>query len=129
MSWTVIDNGQVTGAARSLEAARQAYAINLQQLEQNVPRELLRVKASLEDADAQLTALRKSTDSAEENLKLVEARVSLGEATQLDFLNAQSNLLSVRVGILNAINLHETARADLDHVTGRYLRFYVNDTR
>ncbi len=129
LSWTVVDNGRVTGTALSLEAVRQEYEISLQKLEQDVPRELARIKGSLEDADAQRTALLKSADSAEENLKLIEAQLSLGEATQLDFLNAQRDLLSVRASIFNATYNHEIARADLDRVTGRYLGFSGNDAR
>ena len=49
--------------------------------------------------------------------------MSLGEATQFDFLKAQSNLLSVRDGIADATFNHEAARADLDRATGRYLQY------
>jgi len=45
---------------------------------------------------------------------LVEAQVSLGEATQLDFLKAQGNLLSVRAGLAEALHSHEEARAELE---------------
>ena len=60
---------------------------------------------------------------AEELLKLVETRVALGAATQLDFLNAQNNLLSTQTAILQAVFENELARAEFDRVTGRYLDF------
>jgi len=66
---------------------------------------------------------------AEENLKLIETQVGLGQATQLDFLNAQSNLLSVRAGLEDATYTHELARAELDRVTGRYLQFHFEDVQ
>jgi len=47
MSWQVIDNGQVTGASRRIEAIRQIYEVSLHKLEQNVPRELAAVEGSL----------------------------------------------------------------------------------
>ena len=81
----------------------------------------------MQGADARHKALVKSTAEAEENLKLIEAQVSLGEATQFDYLKAQSNLLSVRAGIAAATQSHEAARAELDHATGRYLQYDDQD--
>ncbi|MGA2605655.1 MAG: TolC family protein [Verrucomicrobiia bacterium] len=124
MSWQVIDNGRVTGASHRLEATREAYKIDLHKLEQNIPRELATVEGSLQDADARRAALVKSAAEAEENLKLIETQVAVGQATQLDFLNAQRNLLSVRAGLEDATYSHEVARAELDRVTGRYLQFH-----
>jgi outer membrane protein TolC len=126
LSWQIIDNGQVTGQSRKIEATRQIYQITLRKLEQNVPRELATVEGSLQDADARRDALVKSVAEAEENLKLIETQIGLGQATQLDFLNAQSNLLSVRAGLEDATYSHEIARAELDHVTGRYLQYHTD---
>ncbi len=123
MSWRVIDNGQVIGASHQLAALQQSYEIILRQIEQNIPRELATVAGSLQSADARREAFLKSVESAEANLRLVEAQVALGEATQFDFLKAQTNLLAVRAGLLNAVWAHEAARAELDHVTGRYLQY------
>jgi outer membrane protein TolC len=124
MSWQIIDNGQVTGESRRLEAVRQGYEITLQKLEQNVPRELAAVEGSLQNADARHAALVKSAAEASEELNLIEEQIALGQATQLDFLKAQSNLLSVRAGLEDATYSHEVARAELDRVTGRYLQYH-----
>ena len=123
MSWRMIDNGQVIGASRRVEAARQQYVISLRSLEQNVPRELASIAISLQDAEARRDALVTAAEAAEENLKIIEAQVRLGQATQYDFLKAQSDLLSVRAGILDATYTHEVARAGLDRATGRYLEY------
>jgi outer membrane protein TolC len=127
LSWRVIDNGQVTGASHRLEAVRQAYEITLHQLQQNIPRELAVIQGELQNADTRREALNKSAAEAEENLELIEAQVALGQATQLDFLKAQSNLLSVRVGIAEATYSHAIACAELDHALGRYLQYYTED--
>jgi outer membrane protein TolC len=123
LTWLVIDNGQVTGAARQLAATQQAYEIILHQLEQNIPRELTTIEGALQSADERHEAFFKSAEAAEENLRLIEAQVSLGEATQFDFLKAQTNLLSVREGLVGAMHSQEAARAELDHATGRYLEY------
>jgi outer membrane protein TolC len=128
LTWQVIDNGQITGVSRQLEALRQEYEITLHKLKQNIPRELATIEGELESADARHDALLKSAESAEENLRLIEAQVSLGEATQFDFLNAQSNLLSLRAGLVGTIQSHEAARAELDRATGRYLQYEEGST-
>lgn len=129
LSWQIVDNGQVTGASRQFEAVREAYEIDLHRLEQNIPRELATVEGMLQDADARREALMKSAAEAEENLKLIETQIRLGQATQLDFLRAQTDLLSVRDGIADATYTHEVARADLDRVTGRYLQYHFETNR
>ena len=128
LSWRVLDNGLVTGASLRLEAARQGYEIALRHLQQNIPRELATIEGALQSADAGHAALLKAAEAAEENLQLIESEVALGGATQLDFLKAQDNLLSVRSGILDATQAHEIARAELDHVTGRYLEYQILNT-
>jgi len=120
-TWQVLDNGRLTGASRQIESARQALAITLRQLEENVPRELASLAHTLESVDAKLGALRQSAGQAEEALTLVEQRLKLGEATQLEFLNAQGNLLSTQDGLLQAVFENECARAEFDRLTGRYL--------
>ena len=129
LSWHIIDNGQVTGASRRFEAVRQGYEITLHKLEENIPGELATVKGALQNADARRDALLRSVDSAEENLKLIESQVALGDATQFDFLKAQENLLFVRTGVLDATYTHELARAELDRVLGRYLEYSATDAK
>ena len=77
-------DGSLVRAAKS-EARRQSYEITLHKLEQNVPRELAVIEGSLQNADARRGALVESAAEAEENLKLIETQVALGQATQLDF--------------------------------------------
>ena len=126
LTWRVIDNGQVIGARRRLDAIRQEYILTLHKLEEAVPRELAEIAGALQTAVAQHDAFVKSVAAAAENLKLIEARLALGQATQLDFLNAQSDLLGVSAGLINAVATHEVARNDFDHATGRYLEFYIS---
>jgi outer membrane protein len=122
-TWTVMDAGKIRGASSQVESGRQTMEITLRRLEENVSRELRVLAHTLETIDAKIAALKQSAAEAVELLKLVETRVKLGEATQLDFLNAQTNLLSTQRGILLAVFENENARADFDRITGRYLDF------
>lgn len=123
LTWQIIDNGSVTGPSRRAVALRGEYETILDELEQNIPRELDRITRSLQTTDAKLAALQKSTDEAEETLRLIESRITLGEATQLDFFDAQRNLFAVRHAVVDAEFQHAIAFADLDRVIGRYLEF------
>jgi outer membrane protein TolC len=125
LTWRIVDNGQIIGASHRLEAVRQIYVTLQHQLEQNIPRELAAIKNQLQEADARHEALLKSAEAAEEGLQLIESRVTLGEATQYDFLKAQTSLLSVRASLVDTAWVHETARAELDRATGRYLQYHV----
>lgn len=124
LTWRVIDNGQIIGVSHRIEAIRQGYEITLHKLEQSIPRELATIEGALRSADARHAALTKSAEAAEENLRLIETRIALGQATQLDFLKAQNNLLSVRAGLVDTAQSQAIARADLDRATGRYLQFH-----
>jgi outer membrane protein TolC len=120
-SWRVIDTGHVLGASRRIEATREGYQEALKELEENVPRDLIRVQRSLRLADAKWKGLQENVRYAEENVKLVESNLALSQATQLDFQDAQTNLLTTRSGVLEALFQQELARAEYDRVTGRYL--------
>ena len=129
LTWRVIDNGQVIGTRQRLAAARQEYTLALHKLEQTVPRELAGIAGALQTAAARHDAFVKAATAAAENLQLIEARLELGQATQLDFLNAQSDLLGVRAGLVDAVFAYETARANLDRATGRYLEFQTSPAK
>jgi outer membrane protein TolC len=121
LTWRVVDNGAVAGASRRVESGRQALEIYLRKLEENVLREVTVVAGQLERIAAKLAALRATVAEAEELLQLAEQRVKLGTATQLDFRNAQGNLLSTQAGLVQAAFENAVARAELDRITGRYL--------
>ncbi|MBI5397064.1 MAG: TolC family protein [Verrucomicrobia bacterium] len=122
-TWQVIDTGRVTGVKRQIESVQRALEVTLRRLEENVPRELAVLTHELDTVEAKFAGLKQSAGEAEELLKLVETRVEQGAATQLDFLNAQSNQLSTQAGILQAVFENEVARAEFDRITGRYLEF------
>lgn len=120
-AWRVGDNGAIIGASRRVAAGREAMEVTLCRLEENVPCELTVLSGAAEMVAAKMAALRASSLQAEELLQLAEQRVALGESTQLDYRNAQANLLSTQAGLAQAVFEGELARAELDRITGRYL--------
>jgi outer membrane protein TolC len=123
LSWQVIDTGTVRGQAVNLQAIGEGYKIDLQRMEDDVPRQLRQVQHAVALAASKLEGTEQNVALAGENFRLVAAQVANGDLPQLDFLNAQSNLLQARFNRLNALLENNIAAAQLDVVTGRYLEF------
>ncbi len=122
-SWRVVDNGRVGGMVLQKRDAREINEILLAQLEQNVPRELARLQNSFQSIAARRAALLKTETVAEENVTAVQENVGQGLASQLEYRDAQTSLLSTRTGILRATYEQNVARAEWDRDTGRYFQF------
>jgi outer membrane protein TolC len=89
-------HGQARSALASLRTERQATALAL---EESIRTALARASGSFESvgfAERQVAAARR-------NFELVEAAYTLGVASILDLLDAQSQLLTAELGLANAI--------------------------
>ncbi len=125
-SWTIIDTGTVRGAVRQQEVARDLLSINLARLERDVPSDLSVVRARIADAVSTSAALRGSLDTARNTLNIIQSGVAQGINSQLEFLDAQGGLLTLRSTLLAADLELSLAHAEFDRITGNYLQF-VND--
>ena len=123
VTWAVIDNGLVTGEVLRQEKIKEGYQIKLEALEQEVPRNLSEIARALDLSQKRIKALASSVKLAEENLKTVQTMISLGQANQLDFVNARNNLFQTKQGMLNAFHQNSLALANLDLAAGRYIRY------
>ena len=65
--------------------------------------------------------------AGDETLRTVNGLIQAGTASQVAFANAQSLLLDARVGAVSAALDQAIALAELDRITGRYLRFLPAD--
>ncbi len=126
-SWQVTDGGLAQADASQIQAQKDSYQIDLKQLEDTVPLQLRQIEGLLKQAAAQLESSQQNVDLAEENFNQVATQVAQGDLPQLDFLNAQSNLLQARFNRIDALLENNTAIAQLDFVTGRYLELLTPD--
>ena len=126
-SWQVTDGGLAKANASQVEAQKESYQIDLKQLEDTVPLQLRQIDGLLKQAAAQLESSQQNETLAEENFQQVSTQVAQGDLPQLDFLNAQSNLLQARFNRINALLENNTAIAQLDFVTGRYLELLTTN--
>lgn len=121
--WNVVDTGLIRGGAQSIDRTREQTEISLKALEDNIPRTLARLRATLDRDTATLRATRENSTVAQDTLNIISDTVAKGTGTQLDFMNAQTGLLVARSSLLGARLDASNARAEYDFVTGRYLRF------
>ena len=126
-SWTIIDTGTVRGQVRRQEATRDLLALSLAQLERNVPSDLAMVRARIADATSTSAALRGSLGTAQDTLNIIQSGVAQGINSQLEFLDAQGGLLSLRSSLLAADLELSLAHAEFDRITGNYLQFVTDD--
>ena len=126
-SWQVTDGGLAQANASQVQAQKDSYQIDLKQLEDTVPLQLRQIDGLLKEAAAQLESSQQNVDLAQENFQQVATQVAQGDLPQLDFLHAQSNLLQARFNRINALLENNTAIAQLDFVTGRYLELLTTD--
>jgi outer membrane protein TolC len=124
-TWQVIDNGEITGAVRREQKQYEIGQVLLEKLEQQVPRDLMRIQQEFQSIEARRKAHRAILADAEKSVELVGATIKAGAATQLDYRNAQRALIEVRVGILQTAFQQSIAIAEWDQAAGRYLQFSV----
>jgi outer membrane protein TolC len=121
--WNVIDTGIVRGGVRRVESQRDALAIALHQMEEDVPGQLEMVRAQVASAASERDLYQSNVGTATDTFNMIAAGVSQGTNSQLEFLDAQDGVLAARTGLLGAELKISLAHAEFDRVTGGYLRF------
>ncbi len=121
--WNIIDTGAVQGSAQQLDRLREAVAISLQHLEQDIPGELAAIRAQADRAAKQRELFQANVDLSASTLQIVQSGVTQGTNSQLEFLDAETSVLSTRIGLLSSRLQMSLAHAEYDRATGGYLRF------
>ncbi len=123
LAWQIVDPGVVRGQSRNVAAGRAGQEIALARAEADVPRDLARLRAQVTANAARRAAYTDAAQAASGSFDAVNEQLRAGRASQLEFLNAQENLLEARQGLLQVRVENAIASAELDRITGRYLRF------
>ncbi len=122
-SWQVIDNGRTAGPTASAKKRRESAEIALENLETDIPHQIAAIAQTLSEAQTEARTLAEALAKGREILKLVVAQVDAGQATQLDFLNAQENLFNLKTGLLEALFRQNKALADYELAIGGYVGY------
>ena len=122
-TWSVIDNGKVTGAVRKQRAAREINEIALHKLESSVTRELLNIRNNLQTIQAKRTSFSSAMTAAEGSTRTVEQNLAGGLASAFEYRMTENGYLETRSGLLDATYAYVVAQAEWDRATGRYFQF------
>jgi outer membrane protein TolC len=118
VTWQLYDGGAAKARARQQRAniaiAETGFANNRNQIRLQVEQAYFQLNANRQNIQSATLALTQ----AQESLRLARLRFTEGEGTQLEVLNAQTELTTARVNRLRAILDYNRALASLERAIG-----------
>jgi outer membrane protein TolC len=99
-------------------ARREAAVLALKSMKIGIESEVRSAFLDLQQADSVLAAQAKNVQTADEALRFARSNLAAGLGTQLDILQAATDLTRTRTTRLSAIYLHNAALARLDRAAG-----------
>src|SRR5881227_4357537 len=114
-TWNVFDGFATKGRMQATRARREAAAQALAATRRAVASEVRSAFFDLEQAERVLEAETQNVQTADEALEIAKGNFAAGLGTQLDILQAASDVTRTRTTRLSAIYLHNVALARLAH--------------
>src|SRR5438876_5313946 len=114
-TWHVFDGFATKGRLQATRARREAAVQALEAARRSVASEVRSAFFDLQQADRVLESETKNVQTADETLESAKANLAAGLGTQLDILQAASDVTRTRTTRLSAIYLHNVALARLAH--------------
>ncbi len=114
-TWNIFDGFATKGRMQATRARREAAVQALAAARRGVASEVRSAFFDLEQADRVLQAETKNVQTADEALEMAKGNFAAGLGTQLDILQAASDVTRTRTTRLTAIYLHNVALARLAH--------------
>jgi outer membrane protein len=112
-TWHVFDGFATKGRLQATRARRDAAVEALEAARRRIASEVRSVFFDLEQADRVLEAETKNAQTADDSLQIAKANLGAGLGTQLDILQAASDVTRTQTTRLSAIYLHNAALARL----------------
>ncbi|HEY1583391.1 MAG TPA: TolC family protein [Chthoniobacterales bacterium] len=125
-SWALFDGFATRGKMEATRARRDGAMLALKAVKLGVESDVRSAFLDLQQADSVLQAQTKNVRTAEESLEFAQRNFGTGLGTQLDVLQAATDVTRTRTTRLSAIYLHNAALARLDRASGVV---YENDTQ
>jgi outer membrane protein len=114
-TWNIFDGFATRGRMQATRARREAAVQALAAARRGVASEVRSAFFDLEQADRVLQAETQNVQTAGEALEIAKGNFAAGLGTQLDILQAASDVTRTRTTRLSAIYLHNVALARLAH--------------
>ena len=117
-TWNIFDGFATKGRMQATRARREAAVEALAAARRSVASEVRSAFYDLEQADRVLETETQNVQTADESLEIAKSNFAAGLGTQLDILQAASDVTRTRTTRLSAIYLHNVALARLAHACG-----------
>jgi outer membrane protein len=114
-TWNVFDGFATKGRMQATRARREAAVEALAAARRSVSSEVRSAFFDLQQAERVLEAETKNVQTADDALEMAKGNFAAGLGTQLDVLQAASDVTRTRTTRLSAIYLHNVALARLAH--------------
>ena len=118
-SWHIFDGFATKGRVRATKARREAAVQALEAARLSVESDVRSAFFDLEQADRVLESETRNVENANESLEIARSNLAAGLGTQLDVLQAASDVTRTRTTRLSAVYLHNVALARLARATAR----------
>ena len=118
-SWHIFDGFATKGRVRATTARREAAVQALEAARLSVESDVRSAFFDLEQANRVLESETRNVENASESLEIARSNLAAGLGTQLDVLQAASDVTRTRTTRLSAIYLHNVALARLARATSR----------
>jgi outer membrane protein TolC len=122
----LFDGGVTRSRIAKAEAAHRAAQEQVRLAEVQVREEVDRAAAAIEEAEARIASLTKAVERFTEVARVQKLLLDEGAGTQIDYLNAEADLLAARASLADARHAAILARVDLaraaGHLTPEWLR-------
>lgn len=118
-SWHIFDGFATKGRMQATRARRDAARAALEAAQRSVESEVRSAFLDLQQAERVLESETRNVVNATESLELARSNLGAGLGTQLDVMQATTDVTRVRTTRLSAIYLHNAALARLARATAR----------
>jgi outer membrane protein len=118
-TWHIFDGYATRGRMQATRARREAAVHALEAAKLSVASDVRSAFLDLQQADRVLQSETRNVQNADEALEIAKGNLSAGLGTQLDVLQAASDVTRTRTTRLGAIYLHNVALAKLARATAR----------
>lgn len=122
-TWAIWDWGATYGLMKQAEAVLEQSKITLDDANRQVELEVQQQDSNLRQSREVIRATEKSVEQADEALRLASARLNAGAGTQLEVLDARTQLTQAGSNRLQALYAYNVAVAEWDRVTATEVRY------
>ncbi|MBV8968589.1 MAG: TolC family protein [Verrucomicrobia bacterium] len=122
-SWNIFDGGTTYGNVKQARAQLEQAKVNFDDQMHQVELDVSTAVNNLRESQETILSATKAVEVSQEALRLADERLAAGTGTQLDVLNAQTQLTTSRSNLVQAQFNYISAVAQFQFATGTEVRY------